>query len=86
MKKIILPIVLLALVGFGLITSGLNDKERKMAVAKLTKTQDRFTSTLEGLSAEELNFNPRLNHGPLRSAWNTWPFRKVCLGECLLGH
>ena len=58
MKKVILPIVLLALVGFGLITSGLNDKERKMAVAKLTKTQDRFTSTLEGLSAEELNFKP----------------------------
>ncbi|MGB5498672.1 MAG: DinB family protein, partial [Maribacter sp.] len=56
MKKIILPIVLLALVGFGVITSGLTDAERKMAVAELTRTQDRFTSTLEGLSTEELNY------------------------------
>ncbi len=56
MKKIILPIVLLALVGFGVITYGLTDKERKMAVDELTKTQDRFTSTLAGLSAEELNY------------------------------
>ena len=29
-----------------------------MAVAELTKTQDRFTGTLEGLNAEELNFKP----------------------------
>lgn len=58
MKKIILPIALLALVSFGVITAGLTDEERKMAVAELTKTQDRFTSTLEGLSTEELNFKP----------------------------
>ncbi len=58
MKKIILPIALLALVGFGIITAGLTDKERKMAVAELNKTQDRFTSTLEGLSTKELNFKP----------------------------
>lgn len=58
MKKLILPVVLLALVSFGVVTSGLTDKERKMAVDELTKTQVRFTSTLAGLSVEELNYKP----------------------------
>lgn len=56
MKKIILPIVVLALVGFGVINTGLTDAEREMAVQELTKTKDRLTSTIEGLSEAQLNF------------------------------
>lgn len=56
MKKIILPIVVLALVGFGVINTGLTDAEREMAVQELNKTKDRLTSTIEGLSEAQLNF------------------------------
>ena len=56
MKKIILPIVLLALVGFGAIQPGLTDEEREMAVKELKKTRDRLTSVVDGLSDEQLNF------------------------------
>ena len=58
MKKIIFPIVLLTMVSFGVITSGLTDEDREMTVAELTKTQERLTSTIEGLTSEELNFKP----------------------------
>lgn len=56
MKKIILPIVALVLVGFGVIAPGLTDEEREMAVKELAKTQARLTSTVEGLNDEQLNF------------------------------
>ncbi len=56
MKKIILPIVVLALVSFGIIDPGLTDEERKMAIEELARTQERLTSTVEGLSDEQLNF------------------------------
>ncbi|EAR03059.1 DinB family protein [Maribacter sp. HTCC2170] len=58
MKKIILPIVLLSLVSFGVITSGITNEEREMTVAELTKTQERFTNTVEGLNEMQLNFKP----------------------------
>jgi len=58
MRKIILPIVALAMVSFGLTKTGLSDAEREMAVNELTKTKDRLTSTIEGLSDEQLNFKP----------------------------
>ncbi len=56
MKKIIFTILLLTLVSFGVVTSGLTDEDREMTVAELTKTQERLTSTIEGLTTEELNF------------------------------
>lgn len=56
MKKIILPIVILALVGFGITATGLTDTEREMAVVELTKTQNHLTSTIDGLSKKQLNF------------------------------
>lgn len=56
MKKIILPIIVLALVGFGVINPGLTDEERKMAIKELAKTQERLTSTVEGLTDAQLNF------------------------------
>lgn len=56
MKKIILPIVVLALVGFGIMNPGLSDEERKMSAEHLTQTLDRLTSTVNGLSDAQLNF------------------------------
>ena len=56
MKKIILPIALFALLGFAVISVGLSDAERKMAVEELAKTKDRLNSTVEGLSSAQLNF------------------------------
>lgn len=56
MKKIILPLVALMIVGFGLSTSGLSDEERKMAAAHLMETSDRLTNTVQGLSDAQLNF------------------------------
>lgn len=58
MKKIILPVVAFALVSFGMLGTGITDEERKMAVEELTKTRDRLTSTVDGLSSEQLNFKP----------------------------
>lgn len=56
MKKVILPIVALVLVSFGVMAPGLTEEEREMAVKELAKTQGRLTSTVEGLSEEQLNF------------------------------
>ena len=58
MKKILLPVVGLALVGFGVMSPGLTDADREMAVKELTKTQERLTTTVEGLSDEQLDFKP----------------------------
>lgn len=58
MKKIILPMVALVLVSFGVMTPGLTGEEREMAVAELTETQERLTTTVELLSEEQLNFKP----------------------------
>jgi len=60
MKKIILPIVALALVSFGMLSTGITDEERQMAVEELTKTRNRLTSVVDGLSEEQLNFKPNL--------------------------
>ncbi len=56
MKKVVLSIMALALVSFGIIDAGLTDKEREMGVAELIKTQERLTSTIEGLTKAQLNF------------------------------
>jgi hypothetical protein len=56
MKKFILPIVLLALVSFGLIDKGLTEEEREFAVGHLTDTQERLLTVTIGLSEAQLNF------------------------------
>ncbi len=56
MKKIILPILVLALLGFTNFNIKLTDAERKMAVAELKETQDHLNSVVDGLSEEQLNF------------------------------
>ncbi|MEG3658852.1 DinB family protein [Arenibacter palladensis] len=56
MKKVILPIVLLALFAFTVVKSTLTDAEREFAVKELTKSHDHFLNTLEGLNEEQLNY------------------------------
>ncbi|MGB5668859.1 MAG: DinB family protein [Maribacter sp.] len=56
MKKFILPIVLLALVSFGLIDKGLTEEEREFAEDHLTETQERLLAVTKGLSEAQLNF------------------------------
>jgi len=61
MKKIILPFVVIALVGFGLVDNGLTDAEREQGVDHLTKTHERLMGVLDGLSEAQLNFKPDEN-------------------------
>ncbi|MGB5821844.1 MAG: DinB family protein [Saonia sp.] len=56
MKKLVLPIVVLALVGFGVISTGLTDAERKFAIKEMTRTHDHLLKVVEGLSEEQLSF------------------------------
>ena len=56
MKKVILPIVFLALFAFTVVKSTLTDAEREFAVKELTKSHDHFLNTLEGLNEEQLNY------------------------------
>ena len=56
MKKVIIPIVVLTLVGFGIINPGISDEERKMTAEHLTQSLQRLSSTVDGLSEAQLNF------------------------------
>ncbi len=56
MKKIILPLVALLMVSFGLLKTGITDAEREMTIKELTKSQDRLTDVVAGLSETQLNF------------------------------
>ncbi len=56
MKKVILPIVLLAVLAFGVLKSTLTDAEREFAVKEMTESHDHFLNTLEGLNEVQLNF------------------------------
>lgn len=56
MKKIILPIVVLAFLGFGVMETGLTEAERKFAVKEMTKTHDHLLRVVEGLSEAQLNY------------------------------
>lgn len=58
MKKIILPIVVLALVSFGLINNGLTEEEREFTEDHLAETQQRLLTVTKGLSEAQLNFKP----------------------------
>jgi hypothetical protein len=56
MKKVILPLALLAVLAFGVVKSTLTDAEREFAVNEMTKSHDHFLNTLEGLSEAQLNY------------------------------
>ncbi|MEP3208944.1 MAG: DinB family protein [Maribacter sp.] len=56
MKKIILPLVALVMVSFGPLKTGITDAEREMTIKELTKSHDRLTNAIEGLSETQLNF------------------------------
>ncbi|PXX24936.1 DinB family protein [Arenibacter sp. ARW7G5Y1] len=56
MKKVVLPIVLLAVLAFGVINSTLTDAEREFAVKEMTKSRDHFLNTIEGLNEAQLNY------------------------------
>ncbi len=58
MKKVILPVVVLALVGFGITSPGLTNTDREMAIKELTKTQKHLKHTVKGLSNQQMNFKP----------------------------
>ncbi len=56
MKKLMLPIVALLLVGFITTNQKLTQAERNFAIEEMTKTQERVLSAIKGLSTEQLNF------------------------------
>ena len=56
MKKLMLPIVALLLVGFTTTNQKLTQAERNFAIDEMTKTQERLLAAVKGLSAEQLNF------------------------------
>ena len=56
MKKVIIPILVLALVSFTGFNLKLTEKERTMGVEEMSKTRDRLLSAVEGLSEAQLNF------------------------------
>lgn len=56
MKKVILSIVILSLVGFTALTTELTKEERKFAEKEMTKTQQHLMKSIKGLSEVQLNF------------------------------
>ena len=56
MKKIILPLVVLTLVGFGIVNEKLTEEDREFAITEMTQSRDYLFDTLEGLSQEQLDF------------------------------
>lgn len=56
MKKILLPVIALFLLGFGPTSTKLTDQERVIGALELTKTHAYMMETLNGLSEEQLNF------------------------------
>jgi hypothetical protein len=56
MKKILLPVIALCLLGFGPTSTKLTDQERVIGALELTKTHAYMMETLNGLSEEQLNF------------------------------
>lgn len=56
MKKLFIPLVLLAFTGFKAPVSPLTEQERKAAIAQLTETKEFLEKSIKGLSTEQLNF------------------------------
>ncbi len=58
MKKLLLPLAVLALLSFTVTDNNLTREERNTASKSLKETQERVTSTIKGLSTAQLNFKP----------------------------
>ncbi|MEO6230579.1 MAG: DinB family protein [Ferruginibacter sp.] len=56
MKKIMLPLLVLAMFSFSTADTELTSTERKKAVEEMTQTKDHLLNVLKGLSAAQLNF------------------------------
>ena len=56
MKKFILPIVVLAIVGFGVVNKGLTDEEREFAANHMRDSKEHLLTVVKGLSEAQLNF------------------------------
>ncbi|MCB0374282.1 MAG: DinB family protein [Sinomicrobium sp.] len=56
MKKIILPIVMLALVSFTGADTTLTKSERKLAIKEMTNSRNHLLKLVKGLSEKQLNF------------------------------
>ena len=56
MKKFILPILVLALVSFGVVSEGLTDEEREFTADHMRDTKERLLTVVKGLSEAQLNF------------------------------
>jgi hypothetical protein len=69
MKKVLLPVMMLALVSFNFSDTKLTDAEREMAVKELKQTRDHLLSVVEELTDEQLNF---------KSSPESWS-----VGECV---
>ena len=61
MKKTILPIVALLLLGFSADSPKLSDDDREMLLEELTETRDHVVKVVDGLTDEQLNFKPDEN-------------------------
>lgn len=58
MKKMILPMLALALFSFSTDTGKLTEEERRMVNQHLAETRDHMLDVLDGLTDEQLNFKP----------------------------
>ena len=56
MKKILLPLLLIAMVSFTTINTTLTKEERKLASSEMMKTSKHLQKAVKGLSVEQLNF------------------------------
>lgn len=56
MKKLFIPLILLAFTGFKTPDSALTEQERKAAIVHLTETKEFLQKSIKGLSTAQLNF------------------------------
>jgi len=56
MKKNIIPLIVLTLVSFNVMRTGLTDEERAFAISEMTKSHNYLLDEVEGLSEAQLNF------------------------------
>ncbi len=79
MKKIIIPILALLLVGFNLADSPLTKAERTRAIKEMNKSSQHLTKTVRGLSEAQLNF--KMNPNSWSIAENT---EHIALSESII--
>jgi DinB superfamily len=56
MKKLILPLAMLALISFKTADTTLSGEERKIVIDQLTQSKEHLLKSIKGLSANQLNF------------------------------